>query len=369
MDFIHNKIVFLFHKPLTQVDGQTKYIKSLIDSLTTRYDVFIPSENYFMSNRKVIKFWIIRTLMVNIYLLKWILKNNRILNNEFTICIMEDRYIMIPTYLLLTKAHIKFISRVSDWGEDYISSLEYKHFFQLYLMRCLNSIYEKFVKEYSDCIIVPSEFLYTRIQMDYKKKIFVFLQPYQLLTKSKPTSTCMTNFIDKNHDIYCIFVGNYNYKPNADSADFIINVLINQLSKVDKKIKILLVGDAGMEKYSKYNSENLLVLGLVPDMSWIYDKCHIGLNPSLAIGGASIKNIEYLVNGMYVVTTPESSKGVIKTINSVVCDRKDFSHVICQLADKVRHNINPDKDEIEKIRRYYSKSIITSELMKFLESD
>lgn len=365
---INKKVILIFHKPLFQIDGQIKYVKSLIKSLSLQYEVEIPSEEFFKS-RKEINSWVVRTLLVNSYLIFWVLKNRDKLKNTHFICIMEDRYTIFPTYLAVKLTHIKLVSRISDWGDNYISSMPNNNLLY-YLMGLLNKIYEKFVITYSGSIIVPSDFVYKQISKIYKKNICYYLLPYEF---SPPPNSGIINdivFTDNEHDIYCILVGNYNYKPNEESADFLINQLAGQVNKVDQNIKFLLVGSGSLEKYSPYNSSNILALGLVPDLSQVYAKCSIGINPSLTRGGTSIKNIEYLVNGMYVVTTPQASIGVIESTNMFVYDRKDFSRVICELAKKIREGkIIHDEKEIEKIRERYSESKISNDLLKFLESD
>lgn len=352
---------------MSQVDGQTKYVKSLIRTLSKKYEIEIPSEKFFEFNKEKFNSWILRTLLVNLYLIKWIIKNRNNLKNRHLICIIEDRYTILPSYLAVKLVDIELISRVSDWGDSYISSLKFDNIFSSYLMHLINSVYEKFVVKYSKSIIVPSDLVYKQINNICSKRIFYYPQPYEPYSNFDSHNQTDINFTDNDHDIYCVLVANYHYKPNEEAGNFIVNELATKVIRTDPMIKFLLIGEGSIEKYSKYESSNVSVLGLVPDLTKVYAKCKIGINPSLTKGGTSIKNIEYLVNGLYVVTTPEASIGVIKSTNVYIFDRRDFSQIICELGRKIRNgHITQNEKEIERIREHYSESKISENLIKFL---
>jgi len=366
---IKKKVLLLFHKPLERIDGQTKYVSALVEALSQIYEVVIPSETFFESNRFKEKKWLSRTLLVNFYIIKWILKSSHSLKLDYSFCVMEDRYVMLPTYIVSKISDIKIISRVSDWGKSYLVSLGFTGIFTYNSMYLLNLYYERFVLKLSFCVIVPSVNMYNEFKNFFTKSIYYFPQPFSVSKTIDLKSKNSSIFRDINHDVYCLLVGNYYYPPNQDSANFIVKDLAPAVKKIDPKIKFILIGDGSLEKYSFYNSDNLLSLGMIQNLNEIYGNFQIGINPSTAKGGTSIKIIEYLCNGLYVLATPESSIGVLKSSNLIIRNRDDFSQALYELANKIRRGEIEGRDrEVERVRDHYSKSVIMDSFLQFIRS-
>ena len=294
-------VLLLFHKPLDQVDGQTKYLKELIDVVSSNYKVVIPSEKFYTSFKWQNRNWLLRTFLVNIYLIKWVIKNRVYIEKNFFICIIEDRYSLIPTFILIKLTKLKLISRLSDWGEGYSASLTFKQKYWAYPLSILEILYKRFVLNLSTGAIVPSEYVFLLLQEEFHGKIFNFPHPYSPVPYKLSTNNFKPSFKDDAHDIYCALIGNFNYAPNEDSANFLLKDLALKINKVDDKIKILIIGNGSAEKFSNFNSDNIKILGLLENLSEIYQHCQIGINPSQTLGGTSIKNIEYLTNGLIVI--------------------------------------------------------------------
>lgn len=280
---------------------------------------------------------------------------------------MEDRYVILPTYIVSKISHIKVISRVSDWGKSYLMSLGFTGIFSYNSMYLLNLYYERFVVKLSFCVIVPSETMYNQLRNYFTKYLFYFPQPFAVSETSNSKSKDEFIFRDSNHDIYCLLVGNYYYRPNQDSANFIVKVLAPTVNKIDPKIKFVIIGDGSLEKYSIYNSDNLLSLGIVQNLNGIYGNCQIGINPSLTKGGTSIKIIEYLCNGLYVLATPESSIGVLESSNLIIRNRDEFPQALYELANTIRLGEIEDRNkEAERVRGRYSKNMILKNFLEFI---
>ena len=365
---IKKKLLLIFHKPLNQVDGQTKYLKELVDVISNEYIVLIPSEDcykyYVLKNRN----WILRTIMINIYLTLWVIKNRKSIKNDYFLCLMEDRYSLLPSLVVSKLTGIKLLSRISDWGKEYVDSFNLKGRISTHSICLLDLFYKKFVLNYSDGVIVPSEFLYSLIRQEFNKSILTFPLPYSLTENNVKFIETAINVKDEQHDIYCALIGNFNYIPNEESANFICKELAPQVFKTDNKIRFLIIGPGSKEKYSKYSSNNVVLMGMVDDLSCIYKQCQIGINLSKTSGGTSIKNIEYLVNGMIVISTPEAAIGVIRSNNLLIEDRLNFANTIIELSKKIRNNeIYADKKEVDRIRNYYSKDEISKNTLSFLE--
>ena len=360
--------LFIFHKPLDQVDGQTRYIKELLDVISSTYTITIPSELFYSNSKWKNRSWILRTTLINLYLIKWIFANRRSLKRKFDYCIVEDRYTLLPAFLIIVIGKVKLISRLSDWGKRYIDSLDLNGTIPKYLVNVLDHIYAGFVLRYSFAVIVPSDYTYNLVRYKFSGIILNFPFPCTPNILKETDKSNKTEINDHEHDIYCVLVANFNYRPNEDSAYFIVKELAQKIKKRDGRIKFLLVGMGSKEKFSEFDCENVLALGIQDNLDEFYKQCHIGINPSQTVGGTSIKNIEYLTNGLLVVSTGEAAAGVIKSSHLFIEKREGFLELILDLANKIRSGKNiTDEKETERIKKYYSKKEIKKNTLAFLD--
>lgn len=362
------QILFIFHKPLNQVDGQTKYVKQLLNALEISYTIVIPSENFFKHFNTFKINWLIRTTFVNIYLMIWIFKNLNKIRRNFRMCISEDRYVLIPFFFLKVLTRIKLISRISDWGERYADSLSFNRSVDKIIIMYLDFFYRSFTLKFSSGIIVPSEYMWLEIKEIYDYPILIFLHPYSNDSDNSNDEDINLEFRDIEHDIYCVLVGNFNYKPNNDSAMFVLNELSQKIFELDNKIKIILVGVGSIERYSSYYAPNVQIIGEVSNLKSVFDKCQIGLNPSLTPGGTSIKNIDYLVNGLIVIATSEAAVGTVTTSNMIIGKRDEFPNLVAGVSNMIRGNkLKGRAEEIKRIQLYYSKELMMEKVHDFLK--
>ena len=165
------RLLLIFHKPLKQGDGQTNYLKGLINVMSQQYDIEIPSEIFYNTFKVEKKNWILRTLLVNIYLCLWVIKNRKKVRTNYALCIMEDRYSVIPTFFLIKITKIKLLARISDWGIGYVETLNFEGRFPTFIARVLDKFYTHFVLRNSKGAIVPSDYIHQLMQKNFKKPI------------------------------------------------------------------------------------------------------------------------------------------------------------------------------------------------------
>jgi len=358
-------ILLLFHKPLRQLDGQVKYTSQLIQALSKKYVVVIPSEGLFKLTARFDSSWLLRTFLVNLYLIVWIFLHLNSIKDQTKFAIMEDRYVIFPS-IIIKSFGINIISCISDWGTDYSKSIDLGSGNLQKLFLRYSAFYETFVKRYSRGVIVPSENMKENIEIECKCPVIVF--PFCIDSKIlNSQSECNLNFTDDLHDIYCVLVGNFSYPANLEMAQFIIYNVARKTLEKDRRIKFVIVGKDSDLKFGHLNIENVAILGVVRDLECIYSRCQIGLNPTNVPGGTSSKNIEYLTNGLYVVGTPQSSLGIIESENFIISSREDFSEAILNVADLVRSKgIKKLAREAERIREYYSFERNAEKLVEFV---
>ena len=360
-------ILFLYHKRLGKIDGNALYVRKLIDSLSMEYEVVIPSEDFYKSNLRVSGNWLIRTLEVNLFSIFWFFRNFRTLRGKVRFVIMEDRYSIITDFFV-RNLKTKFLARISDWGMEYVDSLQFGSKIVTRAFALYERIYERFIFSYADAVIVPSEYLRCKIAVRPKFPVLVFPHTFDRNTVVR-SERGASKKSELEGEINCIFVGNYEYTPNETAALFIIEQLAGEIYVKDKGLKFIIAGPGGIEKFGRTDTRNVEIHGLVNDLEALYERCDIGLNPSETVGGISVKIIEYLSRGLLVLSTPQSSRGIIECNRVVIAERKDFKDTLLKLAERIRTGgVNESSDESERINDYYSWSKNTDRLLNFLRS-
>ena len=361
-------IILMYHKGLNENNGTSIYLMNMVKALSKNFNVTVPSELFFKKRIGKTNKWIAKAIGVNLYLVGWVLLNFARRNIKPKIIIAEDRYVLLPSLFLKVVSTAKLIIRVSDWGRKYIDSLPINKLIKTFLM-AYSSFFHFIVTKGASSIIVPSENVREEIAQKFKGSLFTL--PY--MAEKFQTPNCTNHFIPDasvtKEEIRAIFVGDCRYPPNFNSAEFLISQVAPKLQRLDDNVRLIIAGP-GSNKFITELPSNVSVMGEVDDLGSVYAKCQIGINPSVTLGGTSIKNIEYLLNGLYVVTTSESSIGVINTNRLIVSKRDDFAQTLYTLASQLRtisNDLSTD-DEISKIREYYSRDKNSQLLLSFLSS-
>ncbi|MEM0133986.1 MAG: glycosyltransferase [Thermoplasmatales archaeon] len=361
-------IILIAHKGLYQNNGNSTYLMNMVSSLSKTYNVIVPSESFFKKRIGRTNKWIAKAIGVNLYLIVWVIIN--VVRRKITskVIIMEDRYVLIPSLLLKAATSAKLITRISDWGKEYINSLPIHNSLKTFL-----SIYSFFFHlislKASDSIIVPSEFVKNEIIQKYTGNVFVlpYMSKWPENIDGKLIITTEQNF--KKDEICAVFVGDCTYAPNYKAANFLVSEVANELIVLDPAIRIILVGP-GTGQLMRNIPNNVTIMDEVDDLAPIYARCQLGINPSLTLGGTSIKNIEYLLNGLLVISTNESAIGVIETNRVIISEKKNFANTIVETAKSLRESPNNyyNKDEMARIREYYSSNRNSLLLVTFINS-
>ena len=363
-----DSIILMYHKGLHENNGTSIYLNNMLKALSKNFNVIVPSESFFKKRIGKTNKWIAKAIGVNLYLIGWVLLNSVRKRNKFKIIIAEDRYVVIPTILLKFVSSAKLIIRVSDWGKKYIDTIPINKLIKTFLS-LYSSLFHFIAIKIASSIIVPSENMKEEIAHKFKGNIFILpymakeLEIYKGNNPTYPDANVIKN------EICAIFVGDCRYPPNFNSAVFLTSEVAPKLQRLDDSIRILIAGP-GSNRFFGNLSNNVTVLGEIDDLGSVFAKCHIGINPSVTFGGTSIKNIEYLLNGLLVITTSESSIGVINTSRLIISKREDFAQTIYALATQLRAglNVSSDEEEISRIREYYSSDRNSQLLINFVSA-
>lgn len=129
-----------------------------------------------------------------------------------------------------------------------------------------------------------------------------------------------------------LFVGDMTYGPNREAAEWILNGLAPALKLLNNRIEILLAG-RGTNLLTKSPSDNVRILGFVPDIAETITRAAVCISPVAYSGGTQNKVIHYMSLGRPIVATHESIRGLEGCKGIIVAEREQFPEVIELLVE------------------------------------
>ena len=337
------RLVVIFHRNLLDLHrGQGVYLRRLVSLLSQYFDTYVIDSNGFrkfgFSNEipKLSNSFFHDIKNSTLSFIKWIVTERE---KEKCIVLSEDLYISIFVVPISILFKIKTIYRSSDFGVDYRKNLLKQIGIKLKILPILMNIAEIFICKISKRIIVPSSDERDLMSESGISPEKVDIYPYRA-HKINFTLEDIQNFKRENallNKTIITFIGNMDYKPNVEAALFIIKLANEHFEKLPDDNIVYIVCGKNSDKMRKYSTNFLRVLGEISDVNILLSASDIGLNPSLVPGGSSIKIIDYLVNGLVVISTKEGSHGVIHSDRIIVCNRKEFLDKIRNIADEIRN--------------------------------
>ena len=337
------RLVVIFHRNLLELHrGQGVYLRGLVSTLSQYFDTYVIDSNGFrkfgFSNEipKLSNSFFHDFKNSTLSFIKWIVTERE---KENCIVLSEDLYISIFVVPISILFKIKTIYRSSDFGVDYRKNLLKQIGIKLKILPILMNIAEIFICKISNRIIVPSSDERNLMSESGISPEKVDIYPYKA-HKINFTSEDIQNFKRENallNKTIITFIGNMDYKPNVEAALFVIKLANEHFEKLQDDNIVYIVCGKNSDQMRKYSTNFLRVLGEVSDVNILLSASDIGLNPSLVPGGSSIKIIDYLVNGLVVISTKEGSHGVIHSDRIIVCNRKEFLDKIRNIADEIRN--------------------------------
>jgi glycosyltransferase involved in cell wall biosynthesis len=168
-------------------------------------------------------------------------------------------------------------------------------------------------------------------------------------------------------DILC--VTNFEWNPNREGFDWFFDQVAPRLGD---HINIHLVGK-GSGRYATY--PGVRAHGFVEDVSQFYETSKLFISPVLSGAGIKIKNLEAMIHGVPVVSTPLGVDGLsdVSTIGGVtVAETSDLfaNHLHSLLADearcilqqeaaysRIRSNVNGPAEWSSRVKRLIEQAV------------
>jgi len=110
----------------------------------------------------------------------------------------------------------------------------------------------------------------------------------------------------ENSEITILFHGSYNYFPNREAVNVILNKIAPEIMKKHKNVIFILAG-TNMPKFKK---QNIVSLGYVDNLSQLISSCDIAIVPITQGGGVRVKILDYMAFGKPIVTTSKGIEGI-----------------------------------------------------------
>ena len=137
-------------------------------------------------------------------------------------------------------------------------------------------------------------------------------------------------------DAGLLFVGNFNHRPNLDSAGFLATDVLPRVRLAHPDATLRLVGEAPPDASGWSHVE---ATGRVPDVRPFLDAAAVVLAPARLGAGMRVKVMEALVAGKALVATPLAVAGLALTPgwHALVVEPSDFGDAVSSLlADRTR---------------------------------
>ncbi len=107
-----------------------------------------------------------------------------------------------------------------------------------------------------------------------------------------------------------LFVGSFPHLPNRDAAHWLVEEIMPLVRQQDSSIPTYIVGSHPTEDILALASEDVRVLGWVPDLRDLYARARLSVAPLRYGAGVKGKVGESLAYGLPVVTTPLGAEGM-----------------------------------------------------------
>jgi glycosyltransferase involved in cell wall biosynthesis len=106
-----------------------------------------------------------------------------------------------------------------------------------------------------------------------------------------------------------LFVGLFDYEPNADAAEFLVREVVPLIRKKIPEVQLRLVGRA-TPRIERLAGPGVVVVGEVPDVADEYARAGVAVAPIRFGGGTRIKIIEAFARRVPVVSTTMGAEGL-----------------------------------------------------------
>jgi len=173
---------------------------------------------------------------------------------------------------------------------------------------------------------------------------------------------------DKTIDV--LFVGNMQYRPNVDAANYLVNEIMPLVWKVLPAVKVTLCGADPSPDVRKLESSHVVVTGWVDDVDVYYRNARVFVAPMRIGTGLQNKLLEALSAGLPAITTRLSAgplSGRAGEDYLVSDSAESFAKNIVHLLSDQKWRISVGANGNALVRKNFSMQSVQNELLQFLK--
>jgi GT2 family glycosyltransferase/2-polyprenyl-3-methyl-5-hydroxy-6-metoxy-1,4-benzoquinol methylase len=165
-----------------------------------------------------------------------------------------------------------------------------------------------------------------------------------------------------------LFVGGFAHRPNVDAILWFAKNIFPEVIKINKEIKLFVVGSNPPEDIKKLNSDNIIITGYVTEeeLKEFYSKCRIVIAPLRYGAGLKGKIVEAMYYQVPIITSEIGVEGLLDIDKYItVCDLNiTMAYKIIEMYNDFYKLNNLSKMYKEYINRFFSKEAALKIIME-----
>lgn len=332
---VRPRLTLFYYRPMVHVyHGQTRYVTALLDELRSQgaTTVIAPAEAPGRVEKNAYLGMLRNMLVTQVSQFLHFAKVRRNGSPDEIMVIVDAYSGLLPLFWNhLSPCPLVYVA--SDPAALYARSLKSSGIPGSLLLRTLRAPVERQLVKRSRLVVVRSRWMLDRLVESGcpSEKLRVLPHPPHVEPPNLTSISAVQHSIDLVGKVAVIFLGDFEYPPNRESADFLQKSVLPMLSMRAPNSRLLFAGP-GSEQYRNGAPLNLLALGLVKDLSPVLYACAIGIAPATVAGGTSAKTIDYLAHGLVCLVTPEVARSLDPDPNLHVSSRERFAEELVSLV-------------------------------------
>lgn len=167
-----------------------------------------------------------------------------------------------------------------------------------------------------------------------------------------------SSFSQKSKHI--VFSGLLSWMENIVGIRWFLETCWADIHQRFPRTKLIITGQMADEKLKVFIKQfpNVRLVGFVPSLTSIYNKCALAISPIFINAGIKVKTVTYLSYGLPVVSSKEATLGLTSKNGIVSVDKNNFSKAVkALLLDTKKREIYSYQGR-ENIKRYHSKAAL-----------
>jgi glycosyltransferase involved in cell wall biosynthesis len=167
-----------------------------------------------------------------------------------------------------------------------------------------------------------------------------------------------------------IFIGSFPHHPNVDAMQYFVDKIYPLLRTQIPGEKIIIIGPEPPDWLQKRATDDLNIMGYVPDIAPYFDRCKLSIAPLRYGAGVNGKIMLSMSYGVPVVASSVAAEGIPLTNGKevLIADNPlDFSQAIVKLSHDERLWNHLSKNGLGIINQHFSFETGRSHLVRLLE--